>query len=77
MAKNNSAILWFALFMSLFLLSQGYWSWADELILGPANYPIWIFFFLGLQITLAILLIAFALTYWDTSIDQVDDHERE
>lgn len=77
MSKPTSAILWFALFMLLFLLSQSFWSWADELVLGPANFPVWIFYFLGLQIALAILLMVFAFTHWDTSVDHTDDNKRE
>lgn len=70
-------LLWFALFTLLFLLSQGLWLWTDELLLGPLNYPIWVFFFLALQIALACLLIAFSLSYWETNSTRPDDHTRE
>lgn len=75
MSKSSSVLLWFTLFMSLFLFSQGYWLWVDELVLGPLNFPFWIFVFLGLQIVLALLLIAFSLTQWE-DVTQSDDHTR-
>lgn len=77
MSKSSSALLWLALFTLLFLLSQVYWLWADDPALGPWNFPIWIFFFLGLQIALALLLIVFSLTHWEPDVKQSDDQKRE
>lgn len=67
MPRITKSILWFGVFTALFLLSQDYWSWDEELILGAANYPTWLFYFIALQFILAILLALFTLIYWGKS----------
>lgn len=64
MVRVNS--LWLFCFTVLFFLALDFWSWEQPIILSWLNFPAWIFYFIGLQIILAIALIVFSLTFWRT-----------
>jgi uncharacterized membrane protein len=77
MPRLSTSVLWFGVFTALFLLSQDYWSWDEELILGLANYPTWLFYFIALQVILAILLAMFTLIHWGKTSTKGKNQDHE
>ena len=59
MSLNNRTWRWTGAFASLFLLSQDLWFWDGGIHLGPGNFPLRIYYFLFLQLLLAVLLAVF------------------
>ena len=57
---------WFFCFTLLFLLCLDFWAWEEEIIIGLGSLPVWIFYFIGLQIALAIALGIFTQKFWTT-----------
>ena len=55
---------WFFCFTLLFLLSLDFWAWEQDIEIGLWNLPVWIFYFVGLQISLAIALVVFTQKFW-------------
>ena len=55
---------WFFCFTVLFLLSLDFWTWEQDIAIGLWNLPVWIFYFVGLQIFLAIALWVFTQKFW-------------
>jgi len=55
---------WFFCFTLLFLLSLDFWAWEQDIVIGLGNLPDWIFYFVGLQIALAIALFVFSQKFW-------------
>lgn len=64
-----SSFWWFS-FTLMFFLSLDFWSWEKPVTLSWFNLPPWVFYFLSLQITLAIALIVFGLKFWQTPQDE-------
>ena len=56
MSNNTANWCWSGLFAALFLLSQDFWFWDDVVKLGPANFPLRIYYFLILQLMLSVSL---------------------
>ncbi len=59
MSDSNSTWRWTGAFAALFLLSQDLWFWDAAIHLGPGNFPLRIYYFLFLQLLLAVLLAVF------------------
>ena len=59
MSDSNCTRRWTGLFAALFLLSQDLWFWDSAIHLGPGNFPLRIYYFLFLQLLLAVLLAVF------------------
>lgn len=57
---------WFFCFTLLFLLSLDFWAWEKEIVIGLWHLPVWIFYFVGLQIALAIAILIFTQKFWTT-----------
>lgn len=57
---------WFFCFTVLFLLSLDFWAWEQDVAIGLWNLPVWIFYFVGLQISLALALLVFTQKFWKT-----------
>ncbi len=55
---------WFFCFTLLFLLSLDFWAWEQDVAIGLWNLPVWIFYFVGLQISLALALLIFTQKFW-------------
>lgn len=55
---------WFFCFTLLFLLSLDFWAWEQDVAIGLWNLPVWIFYFVGLQISLALALLVFTQKFW-------------
>ena len=55
---------WFFCFTLLFLLSLDFWAWEQDIAIGLWNLPVWIFYFVGLQISLAIAFWVFTQKFW-------------
>ena len=55
---------WFFCFTVLFLLSLDFWAWEQDVAIGLWNLPVWIFYFVGLQISLALALLIFTQKFW-------------
>ncbi|WP_019506871.1 hypothetical protein [Pleurocapsa sp. PCC 7319] len=64
-----SSFWWFS-FTLMFFLSLDFWHWEQPVKFFWLNLPPWVFYFIGLQITLTIALIVFALKFWPTSRDE-------
>ncbi len=47
---------WIIAFSALTMLSLDYWWWDARVILAPLGLPIWIYYFGGLQVVLAVAL---------------------
>ncbi len=56
---------WFFCFTLLFLLSLDFWAWEQDVAIGLWNLPVWIFYFVGLQISLALALLVFTQKFWN------------
>ena len=59
--------LWLFCFTILFFLALDFWSWSRPITLSWLNFPVWVLYFMGLQIVLAIALVIFVLTFWRSS----------
>ena len=59
MTSKQSSFVWFFCFTIIFLLGFDFWSWQSESELYFLNFPGWIFYFIGLQIILSIVLYLF------------------
>lgn len=60
----SSRLRWVCLFGAIFLLSLDIWWWNLPTRLGPFGFPWWVYYFVGLQIVLAIALGRFAARHW-------------
>ena len=58
------SFFWFFCFTVIFLLALDFWSWERDIALGLGNLPVWLFYFIGLQITLAIAIWVFTQKFW-------------
>ena len=58
---------WLFGFTVLFLLALDFWSWSQPVTLSWLNFPTWIFYFIGLQIILAIAVTIFSITCWQST----------
>ena len=59
-----SSSFWFFCFTILFLLALDFWSWQEDITIGFWHLPVWIFYFIGLQTSLAIALLIFTQQFW-------------
>ena len=59
MSIKTSIWRWTGAFATLFLLSQDLWFWDAAISLGPGNFPLRIYYFVFLQLLLAVLLAVF------------------
>ena len=66
----QSSFFWWLSFTLMFFLSLDFWSWEQPVALSWFNLPPWVFYFLALQIVLAIAIIVFALKFWSTPQDE-------
>ncbi|MEL6439759.1 MAG: hypothetical protein AAFQ80_10955 [Cyanobacteria bacterium J06621_8] len=62
--------LWLFGFSLMFFLALDFWSWQQPVTLSEFNFPGWIFYFVGLQLTLAIAIAVFAITFWQQASDE-------
>ena len=78
MTTNNrsNTLLWTSLFVVLTILSLDYWWWGAATRLGPTGLPIWIFYFVLLQLVLAACVYFFSKHYWDKAAQADDDDEQ-
>lgn len=63
----KSAFFWFFSFTVLFLLCLDFWAWTASPAWTLFGLPGWLFYFIGLQLLLAIALAIFANNYWQTT----------
>ncbi|MGF1486056.1 MAG: hypothetical protein ACFBSE_02970 [Prochloraceae cyanobacterium] len=63
----DSTFLWFFAFTIIFLLSLDFWRWDKETSFAIFHLPDWIFYFIGLQLLLSLVLLVFSLKFWQTS----------
>ncbi|MDJ0597068.1 MAG: hypothetical protein QNJ72_45110 [Pleurocapsa sp. MO_226.B13] len=68
----HTASFWWFCFTLMFFLALDFWSWQQPVTLAWLNLPPWIFYFLGLQLVLAIALLIFSRTFWQTSREEKD-----
>ena len=60
LADKTGNRLWAGIFTLVLVLSQDAWLfWDADVLLGPWNLPLRVYYFLGLQFLLAVLLAAF------------------
>ncbi|WP_040897096.1 hypothetical protein [Xenococcus sp. PCC 7305] len=55
---------WFFCFTLLFLLALDFWAWQRDIVIGLGYLPDWIFYFVGLQLALALALFVFTKQFW-------------
>lgn len=58
---------WAAGFGLLFVLSLDYWWWDGPVRFGPFGLPLWIYYFVFLQLVLAIAIWRFSRKHWSSS----------
>ncbi|WP_207554303.1 MULTISPECIES: hypothetical protein [Moorena] len=63
----KSSFFWFFCFTVIFLLSQDFWSWQQDISFSLLHLPPWVFYFIALQILLAVALLLFVVNFWETS----------
>ena len=63
-------LLWLFGFTLMFFSALDFWSWEQPVAISWFNFPTWVFYFVGLQVTLAIALTVFALTFWRSASDE-------
>lgn len=61
---------WYLCFTLIFLLSLDFWSWKQETNLIWLQLPLWVFYFVGLQLLLTVAMLLFAQKFWKTSVDK-------
>ncbi|MEM8672488.1 MAG: hypothetical protein AAGF83_01250 [Cyanobacteria bacterium P01_G01_bin.67] len=66
----RASSLWLFSFTLMFFLALDFWSWEQPIALSWLNLPAWVFYFVCLQITLAIAMSIFALTFWQSASDE-------
>ena len=66
---QKSSFWWFC-FTLIFLLSLDFWSWHQEIELTWLQLPFWVFYFITLQLLLALGMFVFAQKFWKTSVDK-------
>lgn len=60
-------ILWCVGCLVVFALSMDFWSWDKPVTRSLGGLPSWIFFFVGLQLLLALLIGGFVRWGWETA----------
>ena len=61
---------WLFGFTVLFFLALDFWSWEQPVALSWLNFPTWVFYFIGLQIILAIAVTIFSIASWQSTSDE-------
>ena len=66
MSTSNirSVGFWAGVFGLLFLLSLDYWWWDGPVRFGPFGLPAWIYYFVLLQLLLALAVWRFGRRHW-------------
>jgi len=73
MSMLKTAFFWFFCFTILFLLCLDFWAWTESPTWMLFGLPSWIFYFIGLQLLMAIALTIFANQYWQTTDPNSED----
>ena len=60
----QAPFFWFFSFSMIFFLSLDFWSWEKDTVLWLFNLPPWLFYFVGLQIILSLVMLGFAISFW-------------
>lgn len=68
----RAQFFWFFCFTIIFLLSLDFWAWQRESSISFFYLPDWVFYFIGLQIVLAVALLLFSLKFWKSSAEDRD-----
>lgn len=63
----KTGFFWCFCFTVLFLLCLDFWAWTGAPTWMLFGLPSWVFYFVGVQILLAIALAVFANHYWQTA----------
>ena len=63
----QSSFFWFFSFTIIFILSLDFWNWEQNNSFGFFSLPDWLFYFVGLQVLLSLVLGIFSLKFWPTS----------
>ena len=61
---------WYFCFTLIFLLSLDFWSWEQKTNLVWLQLPIWVFYFVGLQLLLTVAMLVFVRKFWKTPLNQ-------
>lgn len=61
---------WYFCFTLIFLLSLDLWSWHQQIELTWLQLPFWVFYFVALQLLLALVMLVFAQKFWKTPVDK-------
>lgn len=69
----KTAFFWFFCFTILFLLCLDFWAWMEPPTWTLFGLPSWIFYFIGLQLLIAIAIAVFANQYWQTTNPDSED----
>ncbi|RKZ59008.1 MAG: hypothetical protein DRR08_14970 [Candidatus Parabeggiatoa sp. nov. 2] len=60
----NTAYFWIFCFTVIFVSALDFWSWEQSF---PFLYlPMWVFYFVGLQVLLSLAIYVFSRTFWKT-----------
>ena len=63
----QSSFFWFFSFTIVFILSLDFWNWNKNTSLLIFSLPDWVFYFIGLQILLSLVLLIFSVKFWHSS----------
>ncbi len=68
-----SMMRWTLAFAALFLLSLDFWWWDGPVKVGPLHLPQWIYYFVILQLGLAVAVHFFGRRHWSEEPDDEPD----
>ena len=63
----QSSFFCFFSFTIVFILSLDFWNWNKNTSLLIFSLPDWVFYFIGLQIVLSLVLLIFSVKFWHSS----------
>jgi len=66
----NTAAFWIICFLGIFIGALDFWSWG-HISLSLFSLPIWVFYFIGLQVLLSLAIFIFSRSFWQ---HQEGDH---
>jgi len=62
----NTAYFWIFCFTVIFVSALDFWSWEQKTSFSFLYLPIWVFYFVGLQVLLSLAIYVFSRTFWKT-----------
>ncbi len=60
----NTAYFWIFCFTVIFVSALDFWSWEQSF--SFLYLPMWVFYFVGLQVLLSLAIYVFSRTFWKT-----------